>query len=509
MPVKITSLSLKGFRGSLLPISLEFPNPHGNIVIYGENAAGKSSFIEAIEWFYTGRIEALEREFCYRESYRNLQLPPDENAVVGLSFSQTHLNSVKSLPASGPPSQSNSDPQFEQYLSISTGENFILRYENLQDFIEKTKGDKLEHFAKLVGFQKIIETRDVLMQAFNALKNSPDLGSLNGQLQEAKRFLVQKLGTEIFNEASVAKFATEEAKRLGFAVSVSSLADFPSVITELKQVDQSLAGKRLQEIQTLKDQLDTSARRMHEIVGKIEAFLNSYGEFLHDIESVRKQALRELYAIGKRILESELWPDKQRCPLCNRPDLDGHALIQHLAEEIVKIDQASKEKQGIDTLYSDLLREIDRLRSDLQSDDKTTAKDTLLSSLKNEFHQKVTSLTSGLETVKSTITTNFKNLDAMVIDIYSLKTQVANMKSAYQNISAALDSEKAKITIPEKAKKSFELAVLLEQLKLQFERYSTLSERVETYNHQVDNLRLVQEAFEKKEKEAFTSLTPY
>jgi len=189
--------------------------------------------------------------------------------------------------------------------------------------------------------------------------------------------------------------------------------------------------------------------------------------------------------------------------------LDGHALIQHLAEEIVKIDQASKEKQGIDTLYSDLLREIERLRSDLQSDDKIISKDTILSSLKNEFHEKVTSLTSSLETVKSTITTNFKNLDAMVIDIYSLKTQVANMKSAYQNISAALDSEKAKITIPEKAKKSFELAVLLEQLKLQFERNSTLSERAETYNHQVDNLRLVQEAFERKEKEAFTSLTPY
>src|SRR3990172_2578243 len=220
MTVKITSLSLKGFRGSLLPVSLEFPNPHGNIVIYGENAAGKSSLVEAIEWFYTDKIEALEKEFCYRESYRNLQLPSNENAEVALSFNQTHLNSVKLLSASGPPLQSNSDPQFRQYISTSVGENIILRYQNLQDFIVKTKGDKLEHFAKLVGFQKIIETREVLMQAFNALKNSPDLGSLNGQLQEAKRVLVQKLGTEIFNEASVAKFATEEAKRLGFAVSV-------------------------------------------------------------------------------------------------------------------------------------------------------------------------------------------------------------------------------------------------------------------------------------------------
>lgn len=57
METKINTISIKGIRG--VKNVLDLPLNGRSIVLYGDNGTGKSSISDAIEWFYTNRVEHL------------------------------------------------------------------------------------------------------------------------------------------------------------------------------------------------------------------------------------------------------------------------------------------------------------------------------------------------------------------------------------------------------------------------------------------------------------------
>ena len=57
MTVKIKSINVRAFRG--IP-KLELDLDGKSLILRGENGAGKSSLVDAIEFFFTGRVSHLE-----------------------------------------------------------------------------------------------------------------------------------------------------------------------------------------------------------------------------------------------------------------------------------------------------------------------------------------------------------------------------------------------------------------------------------------------------------------
>ena len=57
MTAKIKSIHIKAFRG--IP-ELDIPLDSRSLTIKGDNGTGKSSIVEALEFFFTGGISALE-----------------------------------------------------------------------------------------------------------------------------------------------------------------------------------------------------------------------------------------------------------------------------------------------------------------------------------------------------------------------------------------------------------------------------------------------------------------
>ncbi len=60
--VKLKKLNVKRFRGARKEIVLDFELNNKNIVLFGNNGDGKSTFSDAIEWFFTDKIDYLQRE---------------------------------------------------------------------------------------------------------------------------------------------------------------------------------------------------------------------------------------------------------------------------------------------------------------------------------------------------------------------------------------------------------------------------------------------------------------
>lgn len=61
MSERITEVTLQAFRGVLEPFTLCFDGGRSGLVL-GDNATGKSSVVDAIEWYFSGTVEALNKE---------------------------------------------------------------------------------------------------------------------------------------------------------------------------------------------------------------------------------------------------------------------------------------------------------------------------------------------------------------------------------------------------------------------------------------------------------------
>lgn len=512
MTIKLKKIELNGFRGALHTVSIVFPNNgEGSIVLYGEGGSGKTTFSEGIEWFYKDKIDSLEKEFCGKECYSNLRLDNAKNANVIIEFNQDAFNSTKTLYRVGPNTYSNRKPEFNIYLESSSKENFILRHNDLRDFVdEKTKAKKLEYFAKLIGFEKVTETRTILMQSFNALKDSKEINEISGQLTEAKKFLVDKLGSEIVTEETVLAYAREQLKLHMPELQIAKLDEILDVVKKLYAfADTSDIGKRKHILELLKDQFNNSENEYGLILGDITVWTKDYNTYLKDVESIQKESLSNLYTIGKKIITSREWFQKEKCPLCGSV-IDGKALIKHLSSEIEKIESSLEKKKVLDrnfkALSSRISNVITKLKSDIETLNINKDNEKLIEDNKASMVPLLTKVMDCYQDITKKLSDDFNNLHDVSCEFGVVQTLTDELKTKYKEFKSLLQKEIDSLVVKPEIQRYIDTAKLIENLYTQFKRSMKLSLEVEKINEQADSLQAIQEAFEEKEKDIFQNI---
>ena len=64
-------------------------------------------------------------------------------------------------------------------------------------------------------------------------------------------------------------------------------------------------------LETVKDQLNKSEPLWGALINNITEWTNEYKTYLSDAEAIQKESLLNLYTIGKKIIASEAWADKE------------------------------------------------------------------------------------------------------------------------------------------------------------------------------------------------------
>ncbi|MEJ2378390.1 MAG: AAA family ATPase [Pseudolabrys sp.] len=80
--IRLRKLIITGFRGARFDLPLDFTKDYKSVSIFGENATGKSTVTDAIEWFLLGKVEHLWREDCKEESLRNVLIGDKDSSIV-------------------------------------------------------------------------------------------------------------------------------------------------------------------------------------------------------------------------------------------------------------------------------------------------------------------------------------------------------------------------------------------------------------------------------------------
>lgn len=492
---RIKKLTIQGFRGAKKKAYLDLEDENKNVVLFGNNGDGKTTFSDAIEWFFTDRIDYLSREGCGREDYFNRYIDKDSNGIVEIDFSNPTLDCKKTLLRQGGFAFSNASKEFSRYIGDSSKDSLILRHHTMREFIDKTKKQKLERLEEIIGFGIVGEIRDILLKTLNSLKDDTELASLSGQLNERKRDLIAAIGKDKFKDSDILDCGSVLIKECDPALSMTNESDFERVVETLeKRVASSDRGKQLLTL----DGINKSILKLVEIrdtLVEVDNIVQSHNGLAKERDTVEASATEKLYKAAIEAIESKSVKAGQ-CPLCKRPT-DTEMLLQSLKSEIEQLTEVLKKRRGIIQNAKSLCEKTTLHKIDLKS----------LLELEEEI--KKTLFTTKMEVTITNISTMLSQYEEVLNKIQQYPHPVSvsplsgleNLEEEVKESQQKVTQRKERVSETEEEKKFYENVIKLRNLLGDYKRYKELIVQIGAFLKQIDSVEKIYESFEKMERE--------
>ena len=153
LAVRIKSLSLMWFRGAADSVALE---PAGkSMVVYGENGAGKSSFIDGLEYVINdGKLRHLSHEYAGRNQEKaiiNTQIPDECVTALKLTFVDNTEIDIR-IGRNGTQTRTGGEAINMTSWDYRTT---VLRQDEVAEFIRSRKGEKYSAILPLLGLESL------------------------------------------------------------------------------------------------------------------------------------------------------------------------------------------------------------------------------------------------------------------------------------------------------------------------------------------------------------------
>ncbi|MCK4245226.1 MAG: hypothetical protein KAX20_06325, partial [Candidatus Omnitrophica bacterium] len=498
--VKLKRLVLEGFRGGLKEAPLGLEDDCKSLVLFGNNGDGKSSFSDALEWFFTDKIGHLEREGCWRESYFNDALPQTEDAVVEIAFNRSDICGEKILQRKGGYRYSNNTEEFREYVENSCKESFILRYHTMRAFIDKRKKDKLEELEEIIGFEIVKETRDALLRALNSLKSSTELTELRALSNEKGRDIANIIETKPFIEADVLSFADKLRENIGHDKAIDDIDTLASVADELYgKVKITEKGEQIIWLEHVREDV-SACKKIPGFLGELDQVLAFHNQLASQREKVEASVLDKLYRAGAEALEKG-WAKAGECPLCKRP-IDTDQLLEALKKEIEAIQSLLEERNRAVERIKLLRDRIGPLKESLSSLLEDEVKKSLLAPHQLEILKgwpdlfaTWRELADKVEDSPESITFELPSVDSRNL-----------LEATLTQLEETIENKKESLIGTEGGKSFYQNIQTLKVLRDNYLRLREIKGKIQIYERQISSLEKINQEFERKEREGLSKV---
>ena len=178
--MKIDTIELCWFRGAATKATLKAGLK--SVVVYGENACGKSSFVDAVEFVITkGKIEHLKNEFSDTSNcVRNTETPDSEDCKARISFENAGYIEAN-VPQTGRIRFEASSDDLLTAVQEWDVQRHILRQDEVSDFIHLTKSKKYSVLSPLLGLQKYEEIAQNMVRIRDSVLEISQYQMLQGE----------------------------------------------------------------------------------------------------------------------------------------------------------------------------------------------------------------------------------------------------------------------------------------------------------------------------------------
>ncbi|MBI3091991.1 MAG: AAA family ATPase [Candidatus Tectomicrobia bacterium] len=241
--MRIKSIQLSWFRGAADPVALD-PDSK-SMVVYGNNGAGKSSFVDAVEYvLHNGRIGHLSHEYSGKHQEKaipNTHKPRDRKTELRITFTNDAELTVQIKPDGSPKSSG------AEVVAMPTWEyhRTVLRQDEVAAFIHDTKGDKYSTLLPLLGLHQMEVAAENLRQLSKMIAQQSKFEDTKVALGRIKNSRAATFGAD--NDDQIAsKIATLHARYCANeATTKDPLSRCKELEAELEtRIDRSLADQR-------------------------------------------------------------------------------------------------------------------------------------------------------------------------------------------------------------------------------------------------------------------------
>jgi DNA repair exonuclease SbcCD ATPase subunit len=347
MKTKIKALTLKGIRGVREKFGLNLDGK--SILIYGDNGTGKSSFTDALEWFYYDQIEHLSNEEIGRkkgkDALRNVFIEEKHDSSIEICYTNPKLDCVKIIQGDLTESSSNKSKDYETYLENSQTENLILRYSDLVLFIIASKKEKLDKLQGIIGFSEVGNLRDLLKKTAGRFKRTINAENFNVKKGAQQSTIIQNFGANAYNPDQFFKAANDLIKPLNLSNTIKSFKDIAEILKQIESKDDLKIVEAIAFQTKIIEALTEFQGNTEQLLNDYKSYFEAYTELRKDSEKFSKLKLLGLLNEGVNILRDDVVKD-DFCPLCLQ-EKNKIKLINELNERIQELEELQEEKSKL------------------------------------------------------------------------------------------------------------------------------------------------------------------
>ncbi len=261
MTVTIKSVNIEKFRG-ILDLELELEGR--SLLLKGENGTGKSSVIDAIEFFFTGEVshlKGIQKLNLHRHGPHVDFTPDDVRVTITFNPGTVPLSRTFFL-------EPNPPDLFRDYFMVAQSGSFILRRSQILEFIVCRPADRFRVIGNMMGVASLDETELNMMKLRDRLKSERE--SRQDRIGRLLQDLSGILGGSITESQSILPALNKKLGENGFPPIGSLEEDYTyveEVYMQAKRKDDS--SGRIKVLDEILDLAKSSAIR-EELVGRIE-----------------------------------------------------------------------------------------------------------------------------------------------------------------------------------------------------------------------------------------------
>jgi len=347
--MKLKTLEIKALRGVR---DWEIPLNGRSLVLWGENASGKSSVVDALEFFFTGAIGHLvgTMGLSVARHAPHVDLGSDK-LQVSVAFDPGAITLSRSLAC-----EPKIPPVLQALWNDACSAAFILRRSQLLEFIHADPADRFRAIASMMGAEPLDDVELALMRArerFEAERST----------EESERRRIEKRLQELVGPAPSIDSLNQEVVALGLTP-LSSLDAIPSKVEEWLRSAKQSDQERVASVHALK----TAAQQASVADGLGDQLLEYTGahcKLLSERDRIDRLSEAELLKHGETLIQAS---DLTTCPLCEQP-IDTQGTLTRIRARRHLLQALSEEVSGLRKQGAMLLNSVKILRqrvSDLE-----------------------------------------------------------------------------------------------------------------------------------------------
>jgi len=361
--IKIKSLCIKGFRGIKEELLLELNSK--SLLLFGDNGSGKSSITDAIEWFYKDFIKHLSTEEIDKKggltALRNTFITNTEKCSIEINFTDSSLNSQKSINDNLEVINSNTSDTFKEYIESSKNENLVLRYDDLTDFILSTKKEKLDSLSNVIGFTKISDIRNILKRVINDIKKSLQSKNYDNEISSREGKIMELLKESVRSDEQYINKIKEIIKPLELDIVLVKIEDIDNLLSLFKKSDDSAVIEQRAYYNDVISKINDLQNRIDNLLNLYEVYYQSFQTIVQNIETLKKIALGILWDEGLKVLKGSII-EKDECPLCFQPK-SREELVKEIELRLKTLDSIKEQQAQFDNAKKDVKNVLDEIKN--------------------------------------------------------------------------------------------------------------------------------------------------